>query len=84
MTVLVINNIKADISDDELKEFLARYGFPPFDGIERIPGDGFMPAAVLTFEGADPQMLRYLQPRVHNLFWNNRRLMVQVLTDRAE
>ncbi len=59
-------------------------GFPQFDGIERIPGDGSAPAVVLIFEGADPELLRRLQPRVHNLFWKNRRIVVQVMKERAE
>ncbi|WP_248324168.1 MULTISPECIES: RNA-binding protein [unclassified Caballeronia] len=84
MTFVLVNNIEAESSDDEIKQFLAKYGFPPCDGIERVPGDGSAPAAVLIFERADPELLRRLQPRVHDLFWKNRRIVVQVVKDRPE
>ena len=67
-------------TDDELKAFLEKYGFPAFDGIERMPGDGSRPAAMLRFDTTPPLALRQLQPRVHNLFWKNRRLNVEVLS----
>jgi hypothetical protein len=84
MTLLVITNI-GDVSDDEVKAFLVRYGFPTFDAIERIPGDGSMAeAAVLTFAGVDPIVLRSLQPRVNHLFWKDRSITVQVMMSHPE
>ncbi|CAB3805936.1 hypothetical protein LMG28614_06269 [Paraburkholderia ultramafica] len=47
MADLLVDNIDADIADDDIKEFLVKYGFPPFDGIEHIPGDGSRPAVLL-------------------------------------
>lgn len=84
MTDLFVGNIDAGIADDEIKGFLVKYGFPPFDGIRHVASDGPRPAVVLTFEGADPELLRRLQPRVHNLFWKSRRITVQVMKDRSE
>ncbi|CAB3808761.1 hypothetical protein LMG28614_06875 [Paraburkholderia ultramafica] len=84
MADLLVDNIDADIADDDIKELLVKYGFPVFDGIEHILGDGSRPAVLLTFEGVDPEFLRHLQSRVHNLFWKNRRITVQVMTDRSE
>ena len=80
MATLWIGNIAPGTSDDELKAFLVKYGFPAFDGIEHVPGDGSRPAAVVTFASADPLKLQQLQPRVHNLYWKERTLNVEVLS----
>jgi hypothetical protein len=84
MADLWIGNIETGTSDEEIKEFLTRYGFPPYDGIKHFPGEGSRPAVVVNFEGLGPDMLRRLQPRVHNMFWKNRKLNVQVMKDRSE
>jgi len=84
MADLFVGNIDADIDDDEIKAFLVKYGFPPFDGITHVAGEGSRPAVVLTFDGTDAELLRRLQPRVHNLFWKNRTINVQVMKDRFE
>ncbi|MFL9913790.1 RNA recognition motif domain-containing protein [Paraburkholderia sp. RL17-337-BIB-A] len=84
MADLWIGNIETGTSDQEIKEFLTRYGFPPFDRIKHIPGEGSRPAVVVNFEGLDPEMLRRLQPRVHNMFWKKRKINVQVMKDRSE
>jgi hypothetical protein len=77
MATMWVGNIPPGTSDDELKALLVKYGFPAFDGIEHVAGDGTHPAAVLTF-GADTIVLQRLQPRVNNLFWKDRRLNVAV------
>jgi hypothetical protein len=78
MASLWIANIAPGTSDDELKEFLARYGFPAFTAIEHVPGDGSRPAALVKFEGVDAEVLRPLQPRVDRMFWKGRTLSVQL------
>ncbi len=80
MARLWIGNIAPGTSDDELKALLVKYGFPAFDAIQHVPGDGSRPAVLLTFEGADDSALRQLQGRVHNLFWKDRKLMVEVMS----
>ena len=82
MATLWIGNIPPGTSDDELKALLIRYGFPEYNGIEHVTGDGSRPAAMLTFDGADALVLQQLQPRVHNLFWKDRRLNVSVMPAR--
>lgn len=84
MADLWMGNVEDDASDDEIKEFLIRYGFPPFDAIQRVEGTGSRPAVVLTFNGASPDALRSLQPRIHNVFWKNRTLVVQVVPERPD
>ena len=81
---LWIGNVEADVSSEELQEFLGRYGFPPFDAIQYVPGTGEHPAVILSFEKVDSDALRMLQPRVHNLFWKNRTIVVQVMPPRRE
>ena len=80
MAQLWIGNIAPGTSDDELKALLVKYGFPAFDSIEHVPGDGSHPAAMLKFEATDALKLQELQPRVHNLYWKSRRLNVEVMT----
>lgn len=84
MADLWIGNVEADTSDDEIKNFLVKYGFPPFDQIERHPGTGARPAVVLTFDDIPPDALRNLQSRIHNMFWKNRAIVVQVMPERDE
>ncbi|SAK50834.1 hypothetical protein AWB81_00906 [Caballeronia arationis] len=81
MTRLYLGNLAPDTSDEEIGEFLAKYGFPPFDEIEHAPGDGSRPAAVLTYRSIDPNALGQLQKRIHNMHWKNRALTAQILRD---
>lgn len=82
MTELLLGNVDSSASDDEIKAFLVKYGFPPFDAIEHMPGDGSRPAVLLTFNDAAPETLRSLQPRIHDLFWKNRKINAQVMSGR--
>jgi hypothetical protein len=84
MTDLWIGNVDPDTTDEEFKEFLSTYGFPPFDDIQHIASEGSRPAVLLSFGAVGPETLRRLQPRVHNMFWRNRTIIVQVMTDRSE
>ena len=81
MARLWIGNIEDNTSDEELQELLTKYGFPKFDAIERVPGDGSRPAAIFTFEAASPEGLAQVAPRIQDLFWKHRKLTVQVMRD---
>ena len=78
MATLWIGNIPPNTSDQELMALLVKYGFPEFNGIEHIRGEGTRTAAALTFDAMDTVALQRLQPRVHNLYWKDRRLNVEV------
>jgi hypothetical protein len=80
MATIWIGNIAPGTSDDELKALLTKYGFPEFDGIQHVAGDGTRPAAMVTFDKTDAMQLEQLQSRVHNLFWKDRRLNVSVVS----
>jgi hypothetical protein len=82
MAGLWVGNVDSSVSDGEIREFLLRYGFPEFDAIQHIPGNGSRPAVLLTFNDAPAQALRSLQPRIQDLFWKNRKLQVQVMDQR--
>jgi hypothetical protein len=49
-----------------------------------MPGDGSRPAVLVTYEGAPPEALRILQPRLNELFWKNRKINVSVLDLRED
>lgn len=80
MAHLFLGNI--DASEEEIQEFLARYGFPHFDAIQHFPGDGSQPAVLLSYSGWASHELRKLQPRIHLLFWKRRRINAFVPTER--
>jgi hypothetical protein len=84
MAGLLIGNVDSSASDEELRDLLARHGFPPWDAIEHMPGDGSRPAVLLTYGGAPAEALRILQPRLNELFWKNRKLNVSVLELRQD
>ncbi|WP_322062898.1 RNA-binding protein [Paraburkholderia sp. J63] len=79
MAELLLGNVEESVSDDEINAFLQKYGFPPYDNIQRVAGAGSRPAALLHYANVTDEVLRMLQPRVHNMFWNNRTISVQVL-----
>jgi hypothetical protein len=76
-------NVDTSATDDEIKEFLVRYGFPPYDEIEHVPGDGSHPAVMLTFRDAPTEALRTLCNRIQDMYWKSHKIQVHVL-DRAD
>jgi hypothetical protein len=82
MAGLWVGNVDSSATDDEIKEFLVRYGFPPFDAIQHVAGDGSRPAVILTFNDAPPQALRNLEGRIQDMFWKNRKIHVHVVDQR--
>jgi hypothetical protein len=84
MAELMLGNVEESVTDEEIGEFLTRYGFPQFSSIERIPGAGSRPAALVHFDDVSADGLRNLQPRIHNLFWNGRTISALLLPGREE
>lgn len=82
MADLLLGNVDSSASDEDIKTFLVKYGFPEYDAIQHIPGDGSRPAVLLSFHNAPATVLRQLQPRLQNLYWKNRRLQAQVMAGR--
>jgi len=81
MARLLLGNIEEGTSDDEIKAFLVKYGFPEFDEIEHVPGAGSRPGALLTFKDVHPEALHKVKERVHNMFWKKGRISAQILND---
>ena len=82
MSEVLLGNVEDDTSDEEIKAFLVKYGFPAFDAIEHMSGDGSRPAVLLTFKDVASETLRSLQPRIQNMFWKNRKINAQVMAER--
>jgi hypothetical protein len=78
-----MGNVDASATDEEIKDFLVRYGFPPYDAIEHVPGDGSRPAVMVTFNDAPAQALRTLGTRIQDMYWKSRKINVRVM-DRAD
>lgn len=79
MLRLLLGNIEPETSDEELGEFLAKYGFPAWNTIEHLPGDGSRPAVLLTFDGSDERGLDKLRERVHHMYWKSRQLTAMII-----
>lgn len=74
---LWIGNIAPEATDEDLKAFVAKYGCPEPNRIERVPGDGSRPAAVLFFDQAPDKAVYDAQLRLHGMYWKGRQLFVQ-------
>jgi len=75
-------NLEPGTTDDEIRDFLVKYGFPPYDQIEHEQGDGSRPAVMLTFAGTDPAALGDLQGRINGIHWKKRKISAHVMRDR--
>ncbi|CAB3926462.1 hypothetical protein LMG26858_05871 [Achromobacter anxifer] len=84
MAKLLINHIEESTSDEEIRNFLVKYGFPAFDQIERVPSAGERPAVLLTFRGASPEDLRVLLPRIHQIFWKSHTIAALIMREPIE
>ncbi|MFM0143466.1 RNA recognition motif domain-containing protein [Paraburkholderia sp. RL18-085-BIA-A] len=84
MAELLLGNVEESVTDEEIGEFLIRYGFPQFSEIQRVPGAGSRPAALVIFNDVTADGLRILQPRIHNLFWKNRTITALLIPTRDE
>jgi hypothetical protein len=84
MASLLIGNVGDSVSDDEIRDLLARYGFPPCDSIEHMEGSGSRPAVLLRYGGAPAEVLRSLQARIQDLYWNERKINVSVIDQRHD
>lgn len=84
MTELWLGNVQDETSDEEIRAFLVRYGFPSFDEILRVEGTGTQPAVLVTFKAVSAEALRTLQPRIHQLFWKSRTIAAHVMPEHGE
>ena len=84
MAEVLLGNIEEDTSDEEIREFLIKYGFPSFDDIEHMRGDGSRPAVLLTFRDVEAEALRTLQPRIHGIFWKSRTIDLVIMNERED
>ncbi|MDM0117928.1 RNA-binding protein [Variovorax sp. J22R133] len=81
MSRLMLGNIEDGTSDEEIKAFLVKYGFPEFEKIQHVPGSGSRPGAILTFQTVSPEVLHKLKERIHDMYWKNGRIVAQILSD---
>jgi len=82
MMHMLLGNIEPGTSSDEIRDLLEKYGFPPFDEIAFLEGDGSQPAVSLTFNSVEAPALASLQPRLNHLFWKNRQITALIGRER--
>lgn len=81
MSRLMLVNVEPGTSDEALREFLGRYGFPEAETIERLPGEGPHPTVLLHFPGLDAAALETLRLRIHEVYWRHRQLEARILIE---
>lgn len=81
MAELLITPVEAGTSDEDVRGFLLKYGFPSFDRIERVPGAGERPAVLVSFDDCSAAALRALVPRIHQVFWKKHTINVLVMRE---
>jgi hypothetical protein len=74
-----IGNVAPGTSDQELRDFLARYGLEAVQSIQQVEGDGSRPAVMLEVAATTEAIMKATQ-RLNGLFWKGRTLMVQAMT----
>ncbi|MGY8527473.1 RNA-binding protein [Paracidovorax citrulli] len=82
MALMMLSNLDGGTTDEEIVDFLKRYGFPPHDELAHFDGDGSRPSVQLTYGELDAGALRDLRERIHGMFWKGRRLSAIVLNER--
>lgn len=77
---LWLGNIAPGTSDDEIREFVAKYDSTmKCTGIQRVDGDGSRPAVTLEFAAAPQNALEAMATRLNGMQWKERVLFAQVL-----
>lgn len=82
MSHLLLTNLEPGTTDEEVRAFLDKYGLPPCDAIEQVPGDGTRPSVILDFHDLDAETLHKYAGRIDHMFWKRRELTAQVMIDR--
>lgn len=82
MAELLLGNVEESVPNEEINEFLQRYGFPPFDSIERVPAGSGRPIALLRFSDLSSEALTLLRSRIHNMFWRDHTISAQIMLER--
>jgi len=80
---LWIGNINPDTSEEDLREFLKKYCGVDCGDVLREDGDGTRPAAVVDFPGVGHEVMLEYQRRLHQMFWRDRTINVQVAPDQS-
>ncbi len=77
---LWIGNIAPGTSDDELREFVGRYGIDPqaIASIAQVASEGSRPAAILEV-AASVEKLNKVTQRLNGMYWKGRSLTVQAM-----
>ena len=76
---LLIGNIPPGTSDEDLREFVGRYGVTAVQSIQHVPGEADRPSAILEI-AASAQALLAITRRMNGMQWKGRALHVQALT----
>lgn len=79
MAALWMTDVDPKATDEEIRDFLVKYGFPPYDAIQHMPGDGSHPAVLASFKDEPAEALRMLATRINDMFWRIHKIQVHVM-----
>ena len=74
-----IGNVEPGTSDQELRDFLGRYGLDAVESIQQVEGDGSRPAVMVEVAATTEAIMKATQ-RLNGLYWKGRTLVVQAMT----
>lgn len=77
---LWISNLAPETSDDDLRTFMRKYTQVEIDSLTRIEGDGTRPGVLIGIDGASQSLMTEMQHRLHGMYWNQRHLVVQIMS----
>jgi hypothetical protein len=75
MSRLWLSNVPPDATDEELRDLAEKYA-PQLECllVQREPGDGTRPVAIMTFKGGELGDVERLAQRLNGMFWKDRKL----------
>jgi len=73
-----VGNLAPEATEQEVRELLAKYGFPEPTAVQWVPGDGTRPGMALEFEGVHPEGLRPFVERLDGVYWKGRSINVSL------
>lgn len=82
MSILLLGNLSDDVTDEDVRALLVKYGLPAFDQIAQIEGDGSRPAFMLSLDQLGDESLQRLAARIHDVFWKGNKISALVLRER--
>ena len=74
-----VGNLAPEVSAEEVKQLLEKYGFPEPKSVLAVPGEGNQPGMVVEFQNVNREFIRQQIERINGLYWKGHLTSVTVL-----